>query len=252
MTHHNRQNPLYTHFDRVLEIARKYDVTLSLGDALRPGSLADANDRAQFAELETLGELTERAWAKDVQVMIEGPGHVPLHLIEENVRKQKEICHGAPFYTLGPLVTDIAPGYDHITSAIGAAMIGWYGADMLCYVTRKEHLGLPNAEEVREGVIAYKIAAHAADIARGRHGARDRDDALSRARFAFDWNEQFRLALDPDRARELHDEALPADYFKSAEFCAMCGPKFCSMHITREITRKAGDTRPASQAVPAD
>src|SRR5207247_2382469 len=195
MMHHNRQNPFYTHFDRILEIARKYDVTLSLGDALRPGSLADANDRAQFAELDTLGELTMRAWAKEVQVMIEGPGHIPMHLIEINVRKEKEICHEAPFYTLGPLVTDIAPGYDHITSAIGAAMIGWYGADMLCYVTRKEHLGLPNAEEVREGVIAYKIAAHAADIARGRAGARDRADALSRARFAFDWNGQFRLSL---------------------------------------------------------
>ena len=260
MMHHNMQNPFYTHFDRILEIARRYDVTLSLGDALRPGSLADANDRAQFAELETLGELTERAWAKDVQVMIEGPGHIPMHLIEVNVRKEKEICHEAPFYTLGPLVTDIAPGYDHITSAIGAAMIGWYGADMLCYVTRKEHLGLPDAEEVREGVIAYKIAAHAADIARGRRGARDRDDALSRARFAFDWNEQFRLSLDPDRARELHDEALPAEYFKSAEFCAMCGPKFCSMHITREIERRFGETgtekRETSsverEAVPAD
>ncbi len=242
MMHHNKQNPFYTHFDRILEIARRYDVTLSLGDALRPGSLADANDRAQFAELETLGELTERAWAKDVQVMIEGPGHIPMHLIEVNVRKEKEICHEAPFYTLGPLVTDIAPGYDHITSAIGAAMIGWYGADMLCYVTRKEHLGLPDAEEVREGVIAYKIAAHAADIARGKPGARDRDDALSRARFAFDWNEQFRLSLDPNRARELHDEALPAEYFKSAEFCAMCGTTFCSMHITREIERRFGET----------
>ncbi len=262
MTHHNKQNPFYTRFDKILEIARKYDVTLSLGDALRPGSLADANDRAQFAELDTLGELTERAWAQDVQVMIEGPGHIPLHLIEVNVRKQKQICHEAPFYTLGPLVTDIAPGYDHITSAIGAAMIGWYGADMLCYVTRKEHLGLPNAEEVREGVIAYKIAAHAADIARGRKNARDRDDALSRARFAFDWNEQFRLSLDPERARSLHDEALPAEYFKSAEFCAMCGPKFCSMHITREIAKKLGDegrgtgeessTAPTREAVPAD
>jgi len=255
MMHHNRQNPFYTHFDRILEIARKYDVTLSLGDALRPGSLADANDRAQFAELETLGELTTRAWAQDVQVMIEGPGHIPMHLIEINVRKEKEICHEAPFYTLGPLVTDIAPGYDHITSAIGAAMIGWYGADMLCYVTRKEHLGLPNAEEVREGVIAYKIAAHAADIARGRAGARQRDDALSRARFAFDWNEQFQLSLDPARARELHDEALPAEYFKSAEFCAMCGPKFCSMHITRDITRKLEATGGGSreqEAVPAE
>jgi phosphomethylpyrimidine synthase len=241
MSAHHAQNPFYTHFDRVLEIARRYDVTLSLGDGLRPGSLADANDRAQFAELEVLGELTEKAWARDVQVMIEGPGHIPLHLIEINVRKQKQICHEAPFYTLGPLVTDVAPGYDHITSAIGAAMIGWYGADMLCYVTRKEHLGLPNAEEVREGVIAYKIAAHAADIARGRAGARDRDDALSRARYAFDWNEQFRLSLDPARARELHDEALPAEYFKSAEFCAMCGPKFCSMHITKEIERQYGN-----------
>jgi len=253
MTAHNRQNPFYEDFDRLLEIARRYDVTLSLGDALRPGSLADANDRAQFAELETLGELTARAWARDVQVMIEGPGHIPLHLIEINVRKQKELCHEAPFYTLGPLVTDIAPGYDHISSAIGAAMIGWYGADMLCYVTCKEHLGLPNAEEVREGVIAYKIAAHAADIARGRPGARDRDDALSRARFGFDWNEQFRLALDPDRARQLHDESLPAEYFKSAEFCAMCGPKFCSMHITREIERKFGkDAGVVKEAVPAD
>jgi phosphomethylpyrimidine synthase len=240
MAAHNQQNPFYTHFDRILEIACAYDVTLSLGDALRPGSIADASDKAQFAELGVLGELTQRAWAKDVQVMIEGPGHIPMHQIEMNVRKQKEICHDAPFYTLGPLVTDVAPGYDHITSAIGAAMIGWYGADMLCYVTRKEHLGLPNAEEVREGVIAYKIAAHAADIARGRAGARERDDALSRARFAFDWNEQFRLSLDPDHARALHDEALPAEYFKSAEFCAMCGPKFCSMHITREIERKFG------------
>ncbi len=238
MTHHNEQNPLYTHYDRILEIARKYDVTLSLGDGLRPGSIADASDKAQFAELEVLGALTERAWEQDVQVMIEGPGHIPMQQIEMNVRKEKEICHEAPFYTLGPLVTDIAPGYDHITSAIGAAMIGWYGADMLCYVTRKEHLGLPNAEEVREGVIAYKIAAHAADVARGRPRARDRDDALSRARYAFDWKEQFRLSLDPARARELHDESLPDEYFKSAEFCAMCGPKFCSMHITREIERK--------------
>ena len=254
MMHHNRQNPLYTHFDRILEIARAYDVTLSLGDGLRPGSLADATDKAQLAELVTLGELTARAWAQDVQVMIEGPGHIPMHQIEVNVRLEKELCHEAPFYTLGPLVTDVAPGYDHITSAIGAAMIGWFGADMLCYVTRKEHLGLPNAEEVREGVIAYKIAAHAADLARRRPAARDRDDALSRARYAFDWNEQFRLALDPERARELHDEALPAEYFKSAEFCAMCGPKFCSMHITREIERKLGQREPLerSQAVPAD
>lgn len=248
MTQHNAQNPLYTHYDRILDIAQAYDVTLSLGDGLRPGSLADATDKAQLAELTVLGELTERAWAKDVQVMIEGPGHIPMHQIEVNVRLQKELCHEAPFYTLGPLVTDIAPGYDHITSAIGAAMIGWYGADMLCYVTRKEHLGLPNAEEVREGVIAYKIAAHAADLARRRPGARDRDDALSRARFAFDWNEQFRVSLDPERARSLHDESLPDEYFKSAEFCSMCGPKFCSMHITREIGRKLEQR----EAVPAD
>src|SRR5207245_1796763 len=222
---------------------------------LRPGSIADATDAAQLAELAVLGELTERAWANDVQVMIEGPGHIPMHQIEVNVRLEKELCHEAPFYTLGPLVTDIAPGYDHITSAIGAAMIGWFGADMLCYVTRKEHLGLPNPEEVREGVIAYKVAAHAADLARRRPDARDRDDALSRARYAFDWNEQFRLALDPERARELHDEALPAEYFKSAEFCAMCGPKFCSMHITREIERKlareTGEEGQVAEAVPA-
>ncbi|MGI8843943.1 MAG: phosphomethylpyrimidine synthase ThiC, partial [Gemmatimonadaceae bacterium] len=235
MMHHRKQNPLYERFDDLCEILAQYDVTISLGDSLRPGSLHDASDRAQFAELETLGELTKRAWAHDVQVMVEGPGHIPMQQIEMNVRKQKEICHGAPFYTLGPLVTDIAPGYDHITSAIGAAMIGWYGADMLCYVTPKEHLGLPNAEDVRNGVIAYKIAAHAADIARGRPNARDRDDELSRARYAFDWNEQFRLSLDPERAREYHDETLPAEYFKSAEFCAMCGPKFCSMHHSRKI-----------------
>jgi phosphomethylpyrimidine synthase len=247
MMYHKRQNPLYERFDDVCDILRRYDVTISLGDSLRPGSLHDASDRAQFAELETLGELTLRAWEKDVQVMVEGPGHIPMHQIEMNVRKQKEICHKAPFYTLGPLVTDVAPGYDHITSAIGAAMIGWYGADMLCYVTPKEHLGLPNAEDVRQGVISYKIAAHAADIARGRRGARDRDDALSRARYAFDWNEQFRLSLDPERAREYHDETLPAEYFKSAEFCAMCGPKFCSMHHSRtidegiaELAREAG------------
>ncbi|HEX5436534.1 MAG TPA: phosphomethylpyrimidine synthase ThiC, partial [Gemmatimonadaceae bacterium] len=235
MMHHRKQNPLYEHYDEVLDILRQYDVTISLGDSLRPGSLHDASDRAQFAELETLGELTTRAWERDVQVMVEGPGHIPMHQIEMNVRKQKEICHEAPFYTLGPLVTDIAPGYDHITSAIGAAMIGWYGADMLCYVTPKEHLGLPNAEDVRQGVIAYKIAAHSADIARGRAGAQDRDDALSRARYAFDWNEQFRLSLDPERAQAYHDETLPAEYFKSAEFCAMCGPKFCSMHHSRTI-----------------
>jgi phosphomethylpyrimidine synthase len=235
MMTHRKQNPLYEHYDELLEILRQYDVTISLGDSLRPGSIHDASDKAQFAELETLGELTRRAWTRDVQVMVEGPGHIPMQQIEMNVRKQKEICSEAPFYTLGPLVTDIAPGYDHITSAIGAAMIGWYGADMLCYVTPKEHLGLPNAEDVRQGVIAYKIAAHAADLARGRPGAQKRDDALSRARYAFDWNEQFRLSLDPERAREYHDEALPAEYFKSAEFCAMCGPKFCSMHHSRTI-----------------
>jgi phosphomethylpyrimidine synthase len=235
MVAHRQQNPLYTHYDAILEILAAYDVTISLGDSLRPGSIHDASDRAQFAELETLGQLTTRAWEQDVQVMVEGPGHIPMQQIEMNVRKEKEICHEAPFYTLGPLVTDVAPGYDHITSAIGAAMIGWYGADMLCYVTPKEHLGLPNANDVREGVIAYKIAAHAADIARGRAGATERDDALSRARYAFDWQEQFRLSLDPERAREYHDESLPAEYFKSAEFCAMCGPKFCSMHHSKVV-----------------
>jgi len=235
MVRRNAENPLYTHFDEVCEILAKYDVTISLGDSLRPGCLHDASDKAQFAELETLGELTRRAWTHGVQVMVEGPGHIPMDQIEMQVRKQKEICSEAPFYTLGPLVTDIAAGYDHISSAIGAAMIGWYGADMLCYVTPKEHLGLPNAEDVRQGVIAYKIAAHAADIARGRKGARDRDDALSKARYTFDWNEQFRLSLDPDRAKEYHDATLPSDYFKSAEFCAMCGPKFCSMHHSRTI-----------------
>ena len=235
MMKHRKQNPLYEHYDEVLEILRHYDVTISLGDSLRPGSIHDASDKAQFAELETLGALTKRAWERDVQVMVEGPGHIPMHQIEMNVRRMKEVCHEAPFYTLGPLVTDIAPGYDHITSAIGAAMIGWYGADMLCYVTPKEHLGLPNAEDVRQGVIAYKISAHAADIARGRKGATDRDNQLSRARYKFDWNEQFRLSLDPERAREYHDETLPAEYFKSAEFCAMCGPKFCSMHHSRTI-----------------
>ena len=235
MMAHRKQNPLYTHYGDVLDILRAHDVTISLGDSLRPGSIHDASDRAQFAELNTLGELTLKAWERDVQVMVEGPGHIPMHQIEMNVKKQKEICHEAPFYTLGPLVTDIAPGYDHITSAIGAAMIGWHGADMLCYVTPKEHLGLPNAEDVRQGVIAYKIAAHAADIARGRQGATERDDALSRARYRFDWNEQFRLSLDPERAREYHDADLPAEYFKSAEFCAMCGPQFCSMHHSRTL-----------------
>ncbi len=237
MLHHRRQNPLFDSFDRLLEICRRYDVALSLGDGLRPGCLADASDAAQFAELKTLGELTLRAWEQDVQVMIEGPGHVPMDQIEMNVRKEMELCHEAPFYVLGPLVTDIAPGYDHITSAIGAAIAGWSGAAMLCYVTPKEHLGLPNPDDVRQGIIAYKIAAHAADIARKRPGARDRDDALSRARYAFDWNEQFRLALDPETARSMHDETLPDEYFKNAEFCSMCGPKFCSMHINREVEK---------------
>src|SRR5437588_3045299 len=240
MTQHGKQNPLYEHYDRLLDIAREYDVTLSLGDGLRPGSIADATDKAQLAELTVLGELTERAWKKDVQVMIEGPGHIPMHQIEVNVRLEKELCHEAPFYTLGPLVTDVAPGYDHITSAIGAARIGWFGADMLCYVTRKEHLGLPNAEEVREGVIAYRIAAHAANLARHRPGARDRDDALSYARFLFDWNKQFELSLDPETARAMHDENLPDDFYKEAKFCSMCGPKFCSMSITQMAEAESG------------
>jgi phosphomethylpyrimidine synthase len=235
MLAHKNQNPLYTHFDKLCQIFRKYDVSFSLGDGLRPGCTADASDAAQFAELRTLGELTRVAWAHDVQVMIEGPGHVPMDQIEMNVRLQQEICQEAPFYTLGPLVTDIAPGYDHITSAIGAAMIGWHGASMLCYVTPKEHLGLPDREDVKQGCIAYKIAAHAADIARGRKGARDRDDALSHARFNFDWERQFALALDPETARAMHDETLPHEAFKHAEFCSMCGPKFCSMKISRHL-----------------
>ena len=232
MVHHKKQNPLYVHYDRILEIARKYDVTLSLGDGLRPGCLADASDAAQFAELKTLGDLTRKAWEKDVQVMVEGPGHVPFDQIAMNVERQIEECDEAPFYVLGPLVTDIAPGYDHITSAIGATMAGYAGAAMLCYVTPKEHLGLPDKEDVKQGVIAYKIAAHAADVARKRKGSRDRDDALSRARFAFDWNEQFRLSLDPDTARAMHDETLPAEGYKTAAFCSMCGPKFCSMNVS--------------------
>ena len=232
MVHHRQQNPLYVHFDKILEIARKYDVTLSLGDGLRPGCLADASDAAQFAELRTIGELTRRAWEKDVQVMVEGPGHVPLDQIEMNVKKEMAECDEAPFYVLGPLVTDVAPGYDHITSAIGAAVAGFHGAAMLCYVTPKEHLGLPNVDDVKQGVIAYRIAAHAADVARKRQGARDWDDALSRARFAFDWNEQFRLALDPETARAYHDETLPAEGYKTAAFCSMCGPKFCSMNLS--------------------
>ncbi|WP_394839394.1 phosphomethylpyrimidine synthase ThiC [Pendulispora rubella] len=235
MLEHHKQNPFYTHWDKVLEICRKYDVTISAGDGLRPGCLADASDAAQFAELKTLGELTQRAWEKDVQVMIEGPGHVPFDQIEMNVKKEMELCHEAPFYVLGPLVTDIAPGYDHITSCIGATMAGTAGAAMLCYVTPKEHLGLPDEDDVKQGLIAYKIAAHAADVARHRPGARDRDDALSRARYAFDWKEQFRLSIDPEHAQKLHDETLPDEYFKSAEFCSMCGPKFCSMHINRAV-----------------
>lgn len=237
MTKHNKQNPLYEHYDEILEIAKRYDVTLSLGDGLRPGCLADASDEAQFAELETLGELTQRAWEKDVQVMIEGPGHLPLDQIEMNVRKEQEICKEAPFYVLGPLVTDIAPGYDHITSAIGATLAGFYGASLLCYVTPKEHLGLPELEDVRQGVIAYKIAAHSADVARGYKNSRDRDDKLSKARFEFDWDRQFELSLDPETARRMHDETLPHPAHKQAEFCSMCGPKFCSMHITREMNR---------------
>lgn len=226
---------LYTHFEEICEIMKTYDIAFSLGDGLRPGSIADANDEAQFAELETLGELTEIAWKHDVQVMIEGPGHVPMHKIKENVDKQMEICKEAPFYTLGPLTTDIAPGYDHITSAIGAAMIGWHGTAMLCYVTPKEHLGLPNKDDVREGVITYKIAAHAADLAKGHPGAQIRDDALSKARFEFRWRDQFNLSLDPERALEYHDETLPAEGAKTAHFCSMCGPKFCSMRISQDI-----------------
>ena len=236
---HHQESFLYTRFDEICEIMKTYDVSFSLGDGLRPGALADANDEAQFAELETLGELTLKAWEHDCQVMIEGPGHVPMHLIKENMDKQLEICHEAPFYTLGPLTTDIAPGYDHITSGIGAAMIGWFGTAMLCYVTPKEHLGLPNKQDVREGVITYKIAAHAADLAKGHPGARERDDALSKARFEFRWEDQFNLALDPETAREYHDETLPADGAKVAHFCSMCGPKFCSMKITQEVREYA-------------
>ncbi|MGE4426413.1 MAG: phosphomethylpyrimidine synthase ThiC [Solirubrobacteraceae bacterium] len=238
MVHHERENPLHEHFDRVLEVCARHDVTVSLGDGLRPGSIADASDAAQFAELDTLGELVERCWDADVQCMVEGPGHVPLHQLQENVERQQRICGEAPFYTLGPLVTDIAPGYDHITSAIGAAIVGWHGTSMLCYVTPKEHLGLPNADDVKQGLIAYRIAAHAADLARGgaqaaRAGRWDR--ALSQARFDFDWNRQFDLALDPDAARAMHDETLPNDHFKTAEFCSMCGPKYCPMHNFRDI-----------------
>nr|WGD81418.1 phosphomethylpyrimidine synthase ThiC [Bacillus subtilis] len=232
---HHQESFLYTHFEEICEIMKMYDIAFSLGDGLRPGSIADANDEAQFAELETLGELTQIAWKHDVQVMIEGPYHVPMHKIKENVDKQMDICKEAPFYTLWPLTTDIAPGYDHITSAIGAAMIGWYGTAMLCYVTPKEHLGLPNRDDVREGVITYKIAAHAADLAKGHPGAQIRDDALSKARFEFRWRDQFNLSLDPERALEYHDETLPAEGAKTAHFCSMCGPKFCSMRISQDI-----------------
>jgi phosphomethylpyrimidine synthase len=235
MVKNHKQNMLYECFEEICKIFAKYDVSFSLGDGLRPGSVADASDEAQFAELKTLGELTKKAWEYDVQVMIEGPGHIPMDQIQLQVEKEIEMCHEAPFYTLGPLVTDFAPGYDHITSAIGAAMIGWYGASMLCYVTPKEHLGLPNREDVKAGIIAYKIAAHAADIARHRPGARDRDDDLSRARYRFDWNRQFELSLDPETARSMHDETLPEEGFKDAHFCSMCGPKFCSMNISAKV-----------------
>ena len=253
MTKNHKQNFLYEHFDEICKIFQKYDVSFSLGDGLRPGSLADASDAAQFAELKTLGELTKKAWEYDVQVMIEGPGHIPMDQIEMQVVKEREMCHEAPFYTLGPLVTDVAPGYDHITSAIGAAMIGWHGASMLCYVTPKEHLGLPNREDVKQGIIAYKIAAHAADVARHRPGARDRDDALSHARFSFDWNRQFDLSLDPETARAYHDETLPEEGFKEAAFCSMCGPKFCSMNHsakTQEFTEEDAAAILAEQAQP--
>ncbi|MBC7661623.1 MAG: phosphomethylpyrimidine synthase ThiC [Chitinophagaceae bacterium] len=236
--HHKQENFLYTRFNEICEIMKAYDITFSLGDGLRPGSIADANDAAQFAELKTLGELTLIAWEHDVQVMIEGPGHVPMHLIHENMTKQLKECHEAPFYTLGPLTTDFAPGYDHITSAIGAAMIGWFGTAMLCYVTPKEHLGLPNRDDVKQGMIAYKIAAHAADLAKGHPAARLRDDALSRARFSFRWEDQFNLALDPDTARKYHDETLPKDRHKSAHYCSMCGPSFCSMRISQGLAKE--------------
>ena len=245
---HQQENFLYTHFDEICDILAKYDVCVSLGDGLRPGSIADANDMAQFSELDTLGELTEIAWKKGVQVIIEGPGHVPMHKIRENMDRQIEMCHNAPFYTLGPLTTDIAPGYDHITSAIGAAMIGWFGTAMLCYVTPKEHLGLPDKNDVREGVVTYKLAAHAADLAKGHFAAHFRDDALSRARFSFRWNDQFALSLDPERAVEFHDETLPGNNAKSSHFCSMCGPKFCSMRISKDIQEyvKTGKLDPKS------
>ena len=238
---HHRENFLHTHWDDICDIMAAYDVGVSIGDGLRPGSIADANDEAQFAELEAQGELTTRAWAKGVQVMNEGPGHVPLHMIEENMARQLAWCHEAPFYTLGPLTTDIAPGYDHITSGIGAAMIGWFGCAMLCYVTPKEHLGLPNKKDVKDGVIAYKIAAHAADLAKGHPGAQYRDNALSKARFEFRWEDQFNLSLDPVTAREFHDETLPQEGAKSAHFCSMCGPHFCSMKITADVRQYAAE-----------
>ncbi len=246
---HHQESFLYAHFREICEIMAAYDIAFSLGDGLRPGCNADANDEAQFAELDTLGELTKVAWEHDAQVMIEGPGHVPMHLIKENMDRQLEVCHEAPFYTLGPLTTDIAPGYDHITSAIGAAMIGWYGTAMLCYVTPKEHLGLPNRKDVKDGVIAYKIAAHAADIAKGHPGARAWDDALSKARFEFRWEDQFNLSLDPETAREFHDETLPAEGAKLAHFCSMCGPKFCSMKITQEVREYAAQQGIAAETV---
>ncbi|NMO19098.1 phosphomethylpyrimidine synthase ThiC [Pyxidicoccus fallax] len=239
---HHQENFLYTHFEEICEIMKAYDVSFSLGDGLRPGSIADANDAAQFGELETLGELTKVAWKHDVQVMIEGPGHVPMHLIQENMTKQLAVCGEAPFYTLGPLTTDIAPGYDHFTSGIGAAMIGWFGTAMLCYVTPKEHLGLPDRDDVKEGVITYKIAAHAADLAKGHPGAQARDNALSKARFEFRWEDQFNLSLDPERARAFHDETLPAEGAKVAHFCSMCGPQFCSMKITQDVRDYAAKT----------
>jgi phosphomethylpyrimidine synthase len=235
MTIHGKQNPLYTNFDKICEIFKKYDVSFSLGDGLRPGCINDASDEAQFAELKVLGELTKKAWEHGVQVMIEGPGHVPMDQIEMNIKKEMELCHEAPFYVLGPLVTDIAPGYDHIASAIGAAMAGWYGASMLCYVTPKEHLGLPNAEDVKQGLIAYKIAAHAADLARHRPGAKEWDDAMSKARYEFDWEKQFELAIDPETARKYHDETLPQEGYKSAKFCSMCGPSFCAYRISQGV-----------------
>ena len=236
---HHKENFLYEKWDEICEIMAAYDISFSIGDGLRPGSIADANDQAQFAELKTQGELTKRAWEFGVQVMNEGPGHVPMHMIKENMDKQIEWCHEAPFYTLGPLTTDVAPGYDHITSGIGAAMIGWYGCAMLCYVTPKEHLGLPDREDVREGVVTYKLAAHAADLAKGHPAAQFRDNALSKARFEFRWQDQFNLSLDPDKAREFHDQTLPHDNAKTAHFCSMCGPSFCSMKITEEVRQYA-------------